>query len=282
MKKINKVAIIGVGLIGGSIGMALKKRRLAKEVVGVCRRESSRKKALKFKACDKATLDFKKGIEGADIVIVAAQVGKIVNLAEKALKNMKKGAILTDVGSTKRYITEKIERFSSSGVDFIGSHPMAGSDRSGVENASDDLFENATLILTKTKKTSKKSISLLVSLWKALGSNVLVLNPKTHDRDASLASYLPHVLSYVLSMSQTKDSVKFAAGSLKDMTRVASSDPDLWKDIFLQSRKITLSSIKKFKKNLKVLETALLKKDGKKIKSFLEKARKIRHTIQSD
>jgi len=279
MKIFNKIAIIGVGLIGGSLGLAVRKKRIAGEVIGIARRESSRKKALKFKAVGSATLDFKKAIKDADLVVLAVPVGKIIGLAKQAVRGMKKGAILTDVGSSKENIVRKAEKIAGKKVHFIGSHPMAGSDKKSVENASSSIFTNAPLILTKTKNTDKKSLNRLIKFWQSLGCRVFVISPEKHDKFVSLSSYLPHVISYTLSFSQTKDSVKFAGGSLKDTTRVASSDTDLWKDIFLLSRKRVLNSIRVFSENLRLLERAIIKKDQNSIKKFLKKAKGIRDNI---
>lgn len=281
MKMFNKIAIVGVGLMGGSIGLAVKKKRLARKVIGVARRKSSLRKAVKFKTVDKATLNFKEGISGADLVIIAVPVGKIAGLAEKAVRFMKKGAILTDVGSTKKDIVEELEKFAKPRVNFVGSHPMAGSDKSGAENADSSIFDkNALVVITKTKNTDKKSISILKRFWMNLGCRILILSPEKHDKLASLASYLPHVVSFALSSSQTKDSIKLAAGSLKDTTRVASSDPELWKDIFLSARGLTLRAIRTFSNSLSALEKALRKKDQKAVKKFLKRARNIRSRIK--
>ncbi|MBL7155771.1 MAG: prephenate dehydrogenase [Candidatus Omnitrophica bacterium] len=280
MKLFKKIAIVGVGLIGGSIGLAARKKKLAGEVVGVARREVSRRKALKFRAVHRATLDLEKAVSDADLVVIAAPVGKIETLARRAARSMKKGAILTDVGSSKRSIVRKLEKLRFKKINFVGSHPMTGSDRSGVENADDGIFNNASLVLTKTKKTDKRALNRLKEFWKALGCRIFVLSPEKHDMYASLASYLPHAVSYALSLSQTKDSVKLSAGSLKDTTRVASSDTELWKDIFLSAREDTLMSIRIFARNLKALEGAIKRKDHKKIKRILDKAKKIRDEIK--
>lgn len=275
-----KIAIVGVGLIGGSIGLAAKKKKLSPKVVGVCRRECSRKKAIKAKAVDSATLDLKSGVQDADLVILAVPVGRITKLSRESLKYMKTGAILTDVGSTKKNIITILEKDACKRINVIGSHPMAGSDRVGVENASSNLFCGATIILTKTKSTDGKSILRLGKFWKKLGAKTLVLSPEKHDKDASLASYLPHIVSFVLSSAQTEDSIKFAAGSLKDTTRVALSDTDLWADIFLSADEPTLESVSIFLKNLNKLKNAIVKKDKKALKNFLDKAQKKRMRIK--
>ncbi len=274
-----KIAIVGVGLIGGSIGLAVKKRKLAKEVIGVTRRESSRRKALKVKAVDKATLNLREAVKDADLVIIAAPVGKITGLAGASLKFMKKGAILTDVGSTKKHIVWKIEKFANKKVHFIGTHPMAGSEKTGVKNATSLIFDKAPLIITKTKNTDKKALARLKKFWENLGCRTFVLSPEKHDMHASLASYLPHVVSFALSDSQTEDSLKFVAASFKDITRVSSSDPELWKDIFLSARPSVLKSIRVFSKSLKALEKAIRKKDAHAVKRFLSKAKSIRDGI---
>lgn len=279
MRMFNKIAIIGVGLMGGSIGLACKKRKIADKIIGVCRRATSAKKAIKFKAVDEVTLDLKKGVKNADLVVIASSVGKIEPLASKAVKFMKEGAILTDVGSSKSLIVKKLEKITSTKINFIGSHPMAGSDKSGVWNAGADIFLGATLILTKTNRTNKKSLSILKKFWENIGCNVIILSPERHDRHASFASYLPHLVSFALASSQTKDSLKFAAGSLKSTTRVASSDPELWKDIFLSARKPTLKAIKVFSSNLLKLEKAIRNNDGRALETFLNSSKKISDSI---
>ncbi len=275
----DKIAIIGVGLIGGSIGLAAKKRRLAKEIVGVCRRESSRRRAIKSKAVDRATLDLPEAVKGADLVVIASPVGKVTEIAGACAGCMKKNSILTDVGSSKEPIVKAIEKLVSKKVNFIGAHPMAGSDKSGVENARADIFKNAVCILTKTRRADRKALLRLKRFWKSLGSRVLVLSPEEHDMRASLASYLPHAVSYALSLTQNGRSVKLAAGSLKDMTRVASSDPGLWKDIFLLSGGSVLRAVVSFAKNLKKLEIAIKRRDEKMILKLLRRAKKMSEGI---
>ncbi|MFC1576127.1 prephenate dehydrogenase [Candidatus Omnitrophota bacterium] len=281
MKVFKKIAIVGVGLIGGSIGLAVKKKKLAGKVIGVSRRESSRKKSIKFKAVDIATLDMKKGLADADLVVIAAPVGKIPILAKLCVKFMKKGATLTDVGSTKVEIVRKLEGIAGKKVNFVGSHPMAGSDKQGVINASADIFKGAAVIVTKTKRTNPGSARRLKRFWQKLGAHVFTLSPEKHDSFVSLASYLPHLVSFTLSRSQTKDSTVLAGGSLRDTTRVSSSDAGLWTDIFLSARGETLKSIRGFTKNLKALEKAISKKDAKSVKTFLERAKRARDKIRN-
>jgi len=279
LKLFRKIAIVGVGLIGGSIGIAARKRRLAGEVIGICRRETSRRKALKFKACDRATLDLARGVRDADLIIIAVPVGKIVDRVLECARHMKKGAIITDVGSSKEYLVREICKRTGNRLNFIGSHPMAGSDKTGVLNADGNIFENAPLILTRTKNTKRKALRLLEGFWRILGCRTFILSPKEHDEHISLASYLPHIVSFALSYSQTNSSVKFAGGSLKDTTRVASSDAGIWRDIFLSAGPAAISSIDTFLKNIEKLKKAIAHRDSKEIELFLKKAKEVRKRI---
>lgn len=280
MKIFSKITIVGVGLIGGSIAKACRKKKLAGEIICVFRRKSSLSKARRCKVVDKATLLLREGVKDSDLVILAVPVGKIEALARKSIMFMKKGAILTDVGSTKAHIVREAEKAAGKKVKFIGTHPMAGSEKSGVRNASADIFKGAPLIITKTPRSDRKAMSLLAAFWRKLGCNIFVLSPAVHDEQISLNSYLPHAVSYSLSASQTGASVRLAAGGLKDTTRVSSSDTNLWKDIFISARKSVLKSISIFLAELKTLEKAIKKRDEKKIKHFLNRAKKIRNQIK--
>jgi len=232
-------------------------------------------RAIRSKSVDRATLDLPEAVRGADLVIIASPVGKIVGLAGICVKFMKKSAILTDVGSSKKRIVRAIEKLSFKKTNFVGAHPMAGSDKSGVESAKANIFKGAVVVLTRTAGTDRRSLSRLGRFWKSLGARVLVLSPEKHDERASLASYLPHAASYALSLTQNGRSVKLAAGSLKDTTRVASSDPELWKDIFLLSREHTLSAIASFMRNLEKLKRAIKRRDEKTILKLLRRAKKV-------
>ena len=168
MRAFHKITIIGVGLSGGSIGLAAKKARVAKEVVGIFRRRSTLRKALKAKAVDWGTLDFQKGTLDADLVIIATPVGSIAAMAKKAMPFMKRGAILTDVGSVKTPIVREVEKILSEGVTFVGGHPMAGSEKTSVVYARDALFRGSLCILTETRRTEGRALRKVAKFWKAL------------------------------------------------------------------------------------------------------------------
>ncbi len=246
-----KVSIIGVGLIGGSIGEALKKKRLAKEIIGVGHRTSSIKEALKRGAIDKGTLKAVKGVEGADLVIIATRVGLIPGFGRMIGKTLKKGCVVTDVGSTKAGIVGLMEKSIPCGAAFVGSHPMTGSEKRGIKSAKEDLFKGSTVIMTKSKKTDTVAVKKLERFWKSLGvSRVAVRSPEKHDRIVAEISHLPHIVVAALINSASGESLGFASTGFKDTTRIAASDPDIWRDICMTNRKEILRALDNYGRNL--------------------------------
>jgi prephenate dehydrogenase len=271
MRSFNKITIIGVGLIGGSIGLATKKRKLAREVVGVFRRAQTAKRALRCKAVDKATLDIREGVKGADLIIIASPVHSIPALARLAVKFASKGAIITDAGSTKGWIVSDVEKMvgKSKRVSFVGSHPMAGSENTGVEFARADLLESSPCIVTKTVRTDKAALAKVINFWKSLGARVEVMDPASHDRSVALISHLPHIVAFSLAGCVPEKAMKYAAEGFKDTTRVASSDADLWADIFFSNKKEVLRSAGIFSDFYKRLVGKLSKNDRSGVRKCL-------------
>jgi len=277
----NKITVIGVGLIGGSIGLAVKRCALAKEIVGVVRRECSGKKALKYKAVDRTTLALEDGIRGADLIIIATPVGKIVDVAKDIIKHAKNEAILIDVGSTKGKVVKEIEKIAPPNIKFVGTHPMAGSEKSGVEFATDKLFDNSICIITKTKKTNPEAFSAVTKFWARMGATCEVLAPDKHDSYISFISHLPHVAAVALTIAADSGSLKYASTGFKDTTRVASSSPNLWKDIFESNKQALLGSLCEYRKALEGIERSIKKDGGASLIKHLEKAKKIRDQLNS-
>ena len=274
MAHFNRVTIIGVGLIGGSIGLAVKKRRLAREVVGVFRRSATLRKALKQKAIDKGYMSVAEGVKGADLVILASPVSSIIDNAIEAGRYASKGALFTDVGSTKGLIVDRVEKFlSSSGIDFVGSHPMAGSEHAGVEYARNDLLEGAPCIVMQTKNTKRAALRKVIDIWRALGLDVKIMTPSEHDRRVAFISHLPHVVAFSLAGAVPEKDIVYAAEGFRDTTRVASSDPDLWADIFLTNKDDILSACSCFDSFYKDIRTALSKDDRAGLVKALKKAK---------
>lgn len=275
MKLFNKVAIVGVGLIGGSIGLAIKKRRLANEVVGVSRHKKTLLLAKKNGAIDRGSQD-PNIIKNADLVILATPVSTILNLAPLLSKIVNSDCIVTDVGSTKQKIVNKLEKIFP---NYIGSHPLAGSEKRSIISARSDIFKDSLCILTPTKNTAPKALAKIKKLWSQLGARMSLLSPSTHDKILSLISHLPHVIAFSLIESIPKRYLKFASSGLKDTTRIALSDDKLWEDIFLSNQKNLLEAIEFFQKNLSKLKSVIQIGNRKLLSIILKKAKAKRETL---
>ena len=270
----NRVTIVGLGLIGGSLGLAIKEKRLAKEIVGVSRRKSTIDQAVKNRIVGFATLDLKDGVKNSDLVIITTPVFKIVDIAKKIAPFLKKGAIVTDTGSTKKYIVENIANNRLKDIDFIGSHPIAGSEKSGIKYADKDLFKEAYCILTEAK--NKKSLNKVKKFWIALGMKVIVMSADAHDRLLSNISHLPHAVAVSLVNAATQSGLNLAAGGFKDTTRIASGEPELWQDIFFTNRENLIRDIKILKKELSKIEQALKSNNSRNLLRLLKRAKSVR------
>ncbi|MFH1640536.1 MAG: prephenate dehydrogenase [Candidatus Omnitrophota bacterium] len=276
MKLFKKVAIVGTGLIGGSIGLALKKKKLADSVVGISRRKKNLLLAKKRGIIDSGSksLDI---VKGADLVILATPVDKIIKFAPAISRIAGKECIVTDVGSTKKEIVLAMERFFP---NYLGSHPLAGSEKCGAINAQPDLFNDTLCILTPTKKTRKDVSVKLERFWNALGARVIFLSAENHDRVLSFVSHLPHAVAFSLIESMPKQYLKFSPQSLKDTTRIAASDSELWADIFLSNRKNILKAIALLENNLSMLKQAINKKEKGLLIRILKEAQIKRKIIR--
>lgn len=269
MKLFNKIAILGVGLIGGSIALAIKKKRLAKEIVGVSRHKNSLLLAKRKGAVDRASLSL--GIiKDADLLILATPVNTIINLAPKISKIIKKECIVTDVGSTKEAIATSLEKKLP---NYVGSHPLAGSEKRGIINAHPDLFKDSLCILTPTRNTNKRALNKVNLLWQRLGARTVLLSPQTHDKILSFVSHLPHIVAFSLIGIIPKQYLKFASSGLKDTTRIAASETELWADILLSNQKNIIKSMELLEANISRVRLALQRKDRKRLTLIIKKAR---------
>ena len=272
------ICIIGPGLIGGSIGLGLKKRNLAKTIIGVGHKASSIENALKMRAIDSGTLNIDMAVKDADIVILATSVDKIIDMAKRVIPLMKCNAILTDVGSTKKHIVEHITNNMREDIAFIGAHPIAGSEQRGVEFASPDLFVGCNCIITPLNKNSK-GLETISSLWQLLGAKIIYLNPEQHDEILAYVSHLPHLIASCLVNSIKQEHLVYGASGLRDTTRVASGDPELWINIFDQNRENVIKSIDQFMGELAGFRNDLLKKNDTLILDRLKKAKLSRDSV---
>jgi len=229
------VAIVGPGLVGGSLGLALRKRGLAGRVIGVGRRDSSLQAALRAGAVHEATLDLARGVAGADLVVLATPVSAFQGLMPAVAQAMKPGALLTDVASTKQAVIATVERaLADAGrrdVVFVPTHPMAGSEKHGAQNAQEHLFEGSACIFTPLEGTPRAALHALRATWEAVGAKVHVMDGMAHDHLVARISHLPHVAAVALMDVVAEPEGAFAGGGLIDTTRVASGDPKVWRDI---------------------------------------------------
>lgn len=275
MKLFNKVAIVGTGLIGGSIALAIKKKGLAKQIVGVSRHKKTLGFARRIGAIDRGSQGLNI-IQDADLVILATPISAIISLAPKISQIIGRKCIVTDVGSTKQQIVSKLEKIFPF---YIGSHPLAGSEKRGVTNASSNIFRDSLVLLTPTKNTNKEALGKIRRLWNGLGTKVVSLSPDTHDKVLSFSSHLPHTVAFSLIATMPKKYLRFASSGLKDTTRIAASDNELWADIFLSNPKNIITAIGLLQNNLLRIKLAIQRKDKKLLAKILKEAKAKREAL---
>ncbi|OOP57791.1 MAG: hypothetical protein AYP45_01275 [Candidatus Brocadia carolinensis] len=272
------VCIIGPGLIGGSIGLGLKKRNLTKTVIGVGHRSSSIEAAVKMHAIDKGTLHAGEAVKNADIVILATSVNQIIDTAKKVIPCMKSNAILTDVGSTKHHIVQQITQNIRDDIAFVGAHPIAGSEQRGVEFASPDLFVGSNCIITPLNENAK-GLETISSLWQLLGAKIIYLSSEQHDEILAYVSHLPHLIASCLVNAIKQEHLVYGASGLRDTTRVASGDAELWVNIFDHNRDNVIKSIDQFMAELAGFKDDLLRKNNITLLDKLHKAKGSRDSV---
>ena len=281
-----KVCIIGCGLIGSSIARAIRKQNLSTKIVSSNRSDSVNKKVIELKIVDDSNSDTKKMVEDSDLIIIATPLSSYEEVILKIKDSLKNGSILTDVGSVKETVVSLIEKNVPKNVSWISSHPIAGTEESGPEAGFSELFENRWCILTPSKKANDKDIRLLETFWKKIGSKVDIMDAKQHDYILSITSHIPHLIAYnivntTLEVQDKKESdiVKYSAGGLRDFTRIAASNPVMWRDVFIQNKKNTSQMIDNFIANLEDLKKAIENEDGEKLEEIFVKTKKIRKEI---
>ncbi|WP_066634703.1 prephenate dehydrogenase [Desulfolucanica intricata] len=281
-----KIAIIGVGLIGGSIGLVLTNKRLAEKIVGVDLNEQNLNLAIELGAIDEATSSLSEGVYGADLVILAAPVRQTILILEAILPYLASGTLITDVGSTKTEIIYRAEKLLPSHIYFVGGHPMAGSEMSGVQGADRHLFENAYYLITPTEKTNPDALNRVKEMVGLLGARVVELKPEEHDQAVAVISHLPHLVASALvntvaNFSRWENILPLAAGGFRDTTRIALGSPVMWRDIFLSNKEKILQILDEFKKQLGEFTEAINQTDGEMIMELLKSANRVRSVVPS-
>lgn len=276
MRKFRKVAIIGVGLIGGSIGLGIRKKKLAREVIGVSRHRKTINSAIKRGAIDRGFLEIS-AIREADLVILATPVSSIIHIGTKIASLIKPDTLVTDTGSTKKIIVKKLESVLP---NFVGAHPLCGSEKQGVINADADLLCRSLCVLTPTLKTSRAALNKIKRFWIELGARVIYLNPGQHDKFISYVSHLSHIVAFCLIQSVPRNSLYLASRGLKDTTRIAASPTTLWKDILLTNSENVLDALEKFTSFLSRIKSAIIQKDRRHLERILRQARLKREALK--
>jgi len=283
----NKIAIIGVGLIGGSLALKLKEKGLAGSITGIGRSIDNLKTAESLGMLDSYTQDAAEGVRGADLVVVCVPVLKIAEVIKKALPGITAPCIITDVGSVKEGVINEVEALLPEGVEFVPAHPIAGTEESGAAAAFADLFKDRLTIITPGPGTSRRASEVIKKLWSEAGSEVVEMEPAEHDRVFSLVSHLPHVIAYALvntvardkSISEGRQILDYSAGGFKDFTRIASSSPEMWSDICSMNREFILTAISSFEVTLSALKDLIKDSDYTAVRKNFKKAKNIRDSL---
>ena len=277
MKK-KKIAIVGVGFMGGSLALDLKKNFPQFSIWGFARSERSFKKLKRLRILDKVEKDLAKLIDNADFIVLGLPVYTIIEYFKKISPFLKKGAIVFDLGSSKGLIDKKAKNILPKGVDFIGCHPLCGSEKSGAQHSRKGLYKGSLCIITSSP--AKKSVKIIKSLWEKIGSEVIFLSSSGHDKILSSISHFPHVISFSVTDFVPKEHLRIPIASLKDLTRISNSPSSVWADIFLSNKANILKDMNRFKKVLSKFEKALKKNDRKKICSLIEQINKKQKILQ--
>ena len=285
-----QVAIIGVGLIGGSLGMILRRKALADHVVGIGRRVENLKTAVGLGAIDRYVADPQEGVRGADLVVLATPVDTYERHLQEWAHCLASGSIVSDVGSVKGMLVERSEAAMPAGVHFVGAHPIAGKEKTGVAAGTDQLFKGARCILTPTKRTDATALERVRQLWEQAGSIILTMDPHLHDQILGAVSHLPHVAAFALmnALSELRDQALpsldlagHSGGGLRDTTRIAASSPEMWRDIFLWNRENVVAYIDRYTRALEELKQLIRAGDAAGIEKALDRAKGEREKLAS-
>ena len=281
-----RIAFLGIGLIGSSLALAVRRHGLAGELVGHARTEKTRATALRLKLVDRVEADPAKAVEGADLVVLATPLGAYAELAQAIEKRLTPGATVTDVGSVKQAVIRDVGPYIPAGVHFIPGHPIAGTEHSGPEAGFAELFQKRWCIVTPPPGTDSAALDRLVSLWEGCGSRVQVMDAQHHDKVLAITSHLPHLIAYTivgtatgLEESEKSEVVRYSAGGFRDFTRIAASDPVMWRDVFLNNKEAVLEMLQRFTEDMTALQRAIRWGEGAVLEDHFRKTRAIRRGI---
>jgi cyclohexadieny/prephenate dehydrogenase len=282
----DKIALIGIGLIGGSIARDARKRGLARHIVAATRSAETAAKANELKLADHCGTDLAAAVKDADLVIVCTPVGACGAATKAIAEALKPGCIISDVGSVKQAVIADMQPHVPAGVHFVPAHPVAGTEYSGPEAAILDLFQGRNCILTPLPGVDAAAADRLEAFWRALGSDVNRMDPAHHDRILAITSHLPHLIAYTivgtaddLGGHLNSEVLKYAAGGFRDFTRIAASDPTMWRDVFLNNKEAVLEVLQRFQEDLFYLQRAIRWDEGDKLFDLFTRTREIRRAL---
>ena len=281
-----KVCIVGLGLIGGSIGLAIKRSNISNQITGYARSNSTLERAIELGLVDSVKNNLQDAVNNSDLVILATPLSTFRELVEEMSPFLKKGCIITDTGSAKLTVIEDLKDILPNGVEFVPGHPIAGTEESGPDAGFAELFDNRWCILTPTEDNSSNAVDLVKDFWESIGSKVEIMDPMHHDKVLAITSHIPHLIAFNivgtannLANVTKKEVVKYSAGGFRDFTRIAASDPKMWSDIFTYNSDAVLEMLDLFSNDLAKLKAAVIKKDSDLLFSNFEKTREVRKNI---
>jgi len=281
-----KVCIVGLGLIGGSIGLAIKRSNISNQITGYARSNFTLERAIELGLVDSVKDNLKDAVNNSDLVILATPLSTFRELVEEMSPFLKKGCIITDTGSAKLTVIEDLKDILPNGVEFVPGHPIAGTEESGPDAGFAELFDNRWCILTPTEDNSSNAVDLVKGFWESIGSKVEIMDPMHHDKVLAITSHIPHLIAFNivgtannLANVTEKEVVKYSAGGFRDFTRIAASDPKMWSDIFTYNSDAVLEMLDLFSNDLAKLKAAVIKKDSDLLFSNFEKTREVRKNI---
>ncbi|MBN9232344.1 MULTISPECIES: prephenate/arogenate dehydrogenase family protein [Phyllobacteriaceae] len=281
-----KIALIGIGLIGSSLARVIRREGLARHIAISTRRPETLKRAENLQLGDSYSTDARTAVRDADLIIVSVPVGASGTVAEEIAPALKKGAILTDVGSTKQSVVAQMSPFVPEGVHFIPGHPLAGTENSGPDAGFPDLFDNRWCIFTPLPDTDPLALEKLSTFWRRCGSNIDTMTPEHHDMTLAIVSHLPHIIAYNivgtaddLANVTKSEVIKYSASGFRDFTRLAASDPTMWRDVCLHNKDAILEMLARFSEDLSSLQRAIRWGDGDKLFDLFTRTRAIRRSI---
>jgi prephenate dehydrogenase len=279
------IAIIGIGLIGGSFALAVRKQGFQGRISGIGRSLDNLKKAQSLGMIDEYSTDPAEGVKGADLILLATPVGEFQRIVESIKQVMNPGALVSDVGSVKEEIVKRLDPLMPDAVRFVGAHPIAGKECSGIDAASSDLFRGHRCILTPSGKTDKTALARIAKLWEGLGARVSMMTPEEHDMIFAAVSHMPHVVAYVMvnAIADVRDDIlRFGGSGLRDMTRIALSPVGLWRDICAYNRNSVLQTLRSFSSSLSRAVELIERSDWTELEKEFTKANRERNLIEPD